>query len=345
MYDEVDLQLVNLLQIDPRISWAHAEQILGLSATTLARRWARLTEEGLAWISTHPTLGGDMIAALVDVDCHADRLPQVIEQLCAHRMVVSVDECTGGRDLLLTVVAPDLRTLTPIVVDWIGSLDGVVGSRSALLTHVYADGSSWRVNALDRRQTRDAAAGLVPPNPGRRIAPIDAPLAEALARDGRASVASLAQVLEAPASTVHRRLHRLLAGRLVAIRCDVAPELSGWLLEWSWRTNVAPNHKPRVVEFLLSRPDLRFCASTSGSTNLNFSIRSHALDGLAAFESEVAQALPGLAPAETVIHLRDRKRVGRILDDQGKATDRLVVPVFAASPSESTLGTTHAGSA
>ena len=63
MRDETDLQLVNLLQIDPRISWSKAGEILQLSPTTVSNRWTHLVEKGLAWISTHPNLEHRFTAA------------------------------------------------------------------------------------------------------------------------------------------------------------------------------------------------------------------------------------------------------------------------------------------
>lgn len=333
MYDEVDLQLVNLLQIDPRIPWVHAEQLLGISATTLARRWTRLSNDGLAWIAVYPSFATEFateFAAFVDVDCSADRLPAVIEQLCQNRMVVSVDETTGERDLLLTVIAPNLRMLTTLVLDEIGSTDGVRGSRSSLVTEIHVDGSTWRVNALDRSQTRGAAANLAPADPGRRVAAVDIDLVEALARDGRASVAFLAEFLNTPPSTVHRRLQRLLASHQVTMRCDVSPELSGWLVEWSWLVNIVLSDKLRLIEFLRSQPDLRLCASTAGANNFVFTFLSTAISGLADFEASVARTMPGFAPNETLIHLRARKRLGWILDAEGRATGRLVLPVFGS---------------
>ena len=48
--DETDLQLVNLLQIDPRISWSKAGEILQMSPTTVANRWNHLVEKWLDWI-------------------------------------------------------------------------------------------------------------------------------------------------------------------------------------------------------------------------------------------------------------------------------------------------------
>ncbi|EFS72776.1 transcriptional regulator, AsnC family [Cutibacterium modestum HL037PA2] len=91
-------------------------------------------------------------AAIVEVDCHTESLPQVIKTLCANPMIVSVDETTGDRDLLLTVVAPDLPTLSDMVIDWIGGLRGVHGSHSALVTSVVIDSDSWRIDALSKTE-------------------------------------------------------------------------------------------------------------------------------------------------------------------------------------------------
>jgi hypothetical protein len=52
--DELDLLLVTALQSTPRADWQRLGQLLGTSASTAARRWARLTQAGLAWQSCHP---------------------------------------------------------------------------------------------------------------------------------------------------------------------------------------------------------------------------------------------------------------------------------------------------
>ena len=135
MCAELDRRLVNVLQIDPRATWAKVGKGLGMSPTTVAHRWQRLVDDGIAWITACPNLDQQM-TAIVEVDCHTESLPQVIKTLCANPMIVSVYETTGDRDLLLTVVAPDLPTLSDMVIDWIGGLRGVHGSRSALVTSV-----------------------------------------------------------------------------------------------------------------------------------------------------------------------------------------------------------------
>ena len=151
MYEKLDRRLVNVLQIDPRASWAKVGKILGVSPTTVAHRWQRLVDDGIAWITACPNLNQQM-TAIVEVDCHTESLPQVIKTLCANPMIVSVDETTGDRDLLLTVVAPDLPTLSDMVIDWIGGLRGVHGSHSALVTSVVIDSDSWRIDALSKTE-------------------------------------------------------------------------------------------------------------------------------------------------------------------------------------------------
>ena len=151
MYEELDRRLVNVLQIDPRASWAKVGKVLGVSPTTVAHRWQRLVDDGIAWITACPNLNQQM-TAIVEVDCHTESLPQVIKTLCANPMIVSIDETTGDRDLLLTVVAPDLPTLSDMVIDWIGGLRGVHGSHSALVTSVVIDSDSWRIDALSKTE-------------------------------------------------------------------------------------------------------------------------------------------------------------------------------------------------
>ncbi|MBF6960604.1 Lrp/AsnC ligand binding domain-containing protein, partial [Acinetobacter baumannii] len=126
----------------------------------------------------------------------------------ANPMIVSIDETTGDRDLLLTVVAPDLPTLSDMVIDWIGGLRGVHGSRSALVTSVVIGSNSWRIDALSKtekilaRGPRPGELWMLPPDD------LDRELAQSLAVDGRTSATSLARTLDVAASTLHRRLQK-----------------------------------------------------------------------------------------------------------------------------------------
>ena len=266
------------------------------------------------------------MTAIVEVDCHTESLPQVIKTLCANLMIVSIDETTGDRDLLLTVVAPDLPTLSDMVIDWIGGLRGVHGSRSALVTSVVIGSNSWRIDALSKaekilaRGHRPGELWMLPPDD------LDRELAQELAVDGRTSATSLARTLDIPASTLHRRLQKLLTNRQIELRCDVAPELGGWSLECTWTATIPLNHKTRVLELLRQQSGLRSCMWITGSNNLRVNFRVERQSGIGMIESAVAEAIPGLAPAETIVYMRSHKSMGWVLDRGGRATGEFVCP-------------------
>ena len=49
-------------------------------------------------------------------------------------------------------------------------------------------------------------------------------------------------------------------------------------------------------------------------------------NGIGMIESAVAEAIPGLAPAETIVYMRSHKAMGWILDQKGRATGEFVCP-------------------
>ena len=69
MYEELDRRLVNVLQIDPRASWAKVGKVLGVSPTTVAHRWQRLVDDGIAWITACPNLNQQMTAIVEVAPC------------------------------------------------------------------------------------------------------------------------------------------------------------------------------------------------------------------------------------------------------------------------------------
>ena len=232
------------------------------------------------------------------------------------------------RDILLTIMAPDMVTLTTLIIDWIGGIEGVYGTRSSLVTNVIVGAESWRANILTQRQVNQAIPQRTPDRTQAGLDAADLALAQALARDGRASVASLSQELDMPTSTVHRRMRRLLANQNIIMRCDAAPELAGWQLECTWLTTVAFNYKNRVIELLKEQPSLRSCFWITGSNNLRVNFRVNHIGSMAALESSIASAIPGLAPDETVVHMRSHKSMGWLLKPDGSCTGQLVPPVF-----------------
>ena len=107
--DPIDRRLVHALQIEPRASWNELSPVIGVDASTLARRWARLREEGIAWVTGHPTLGQ---ISIMEIDCERAKMDAVIQELQRDPAVYVLDVTSGSRDLMAIVFARDIAGLS-----------------------------------------------------------------------------------------------------------------------------------------------------------------------------------------------------------------------------------------
>src|SRR4051812_21841296 len=107
---EADLALVHALQIAPRAPWALVGRALGVNPVTAARRWARLVDDGLAWVTAYPgpLWAGQRCVAFVEVDCEPSRRLEVVGALVRDPRVVSLEHVSAGCDLFLTAMVPSL---------------------------------------------------------------------------------------------------------------------------------------------------------------------------------------------------------------------------------------------
>ncbi|WP_030903584.1 Lrp/AsnC family transcriptional regulator [Streptomyces sp. NRRL F-5126] len=333
--DERDLQLLHGLQIAPRATWTDAARILGATRATLVARWERMRASGLAWVSAQPgNAYRDVTLALVEVDCLPGTRAGVVRALCEDARVVTVEESTRGRDLLLTVITRDMPALTEFLFDTLESLPGVARQRSHVATAVHRHGSHWRLGALGPAQEA-AFERLAPATSSAASAPpqFDAwPLIEALAHDGRASAADLARATGHNPATVRRRLGRLLGSGLVSFRCELAAEVSGWSVSSTWTARIDPAGHDRAVAALATLPELRMCVSTTGETNLAMTVWTRTVEEILHIERLFGARLPELRVRENAINLRTPKRMGWMLDSAGRATGTLVVPAALRPP-------------
>lgn len=327
--DERDLELLHALQISPRISWAGAARVLGTTATTLAARWHRLRSEGAAWVTVHPgrRLSGVPVA-FIEIDVAPAERDEAIRALCREPRAATVEETASGHDLLVTTFASRWDSLRRFALDDLARLPGVRRINTRTATQIHREGSQWRLDALDRDQRSMLAPGHESNGaPERTLPPKDWPLVEALTRDGRSSAADLARTTGRNPATVRRQLARLVSSGLVSFRCEVAQLRSRWPVMCTWFAQVPPRELQRTVQSLTTLPDLRLCASVTGTANVMFSVWAGSPTDVVSLEQRVHEKLPWVVLTESVLTLRTAKRMGWILDSSGHATGQVVVPL------------------
>ncbi|WP_241565986.1 Lrp/AsnC family transcriptional regulator [Prescottella agglutinans] len=326
--DEIDLRLVNVLQFEPRASWSKVGGALGIDPVTASRRWARLVTSGSAWVTAHPA--GPQTAALVEVECVAGEAEVTAEILSRRAHVLTVEHTSGARDLLLTVSVADLAALSRMVLH-IEKLSGIRSTRTHLVIRPYAMGGDWQLRALDADQRgqldahgRRGQSSLQP------LDTVDRRLITALFHDGRASLTDIAARLDCSVSTARRRLNALLGRSALLLRCDVAQPLSGWPVSvWMW-AHVPVDECDDVARRLVALPETRACLVLTGApANFFYSVWVRSLEDVHRVEQLLRRIAPSLEILDRTVTLRFFKRMGRILDENGRSVESVPMDIWS----------------
>jgi Lrp/AsnC family leucine-responsive transcriptional regulator len=145
--DRIDRRIVAALQRDGRRTLADLSAEVGLSATPLARRIARLEAEGVitgygARVDQE-TLGLPLNAfVFVELDQHnRDAIRAFEDRLRRFDEVMECYLMTGTRDVLIRVVAADLAALDRFLEDGLMQMPGIRAMRTsfALRTMIRRD--------------------------------------------------------------------------------------------------------------------------------------------------------------------------------------------------------------
>lgn len=335
--DDLDLALISCLQADPRASWRRVAAALELDPVTVARRWQRLSDAGIAWVTGRPAVEPtpESCWAVVEVDCATTHSLEIGQRLAEWPSVLNIEQITGDRSLTLLVMVPDLAALTRLLLESLAAVPGMRATRSHLVTQVYAQGDHWRLGALDAAQQSRLLKGVTAPprTPvgSRPLGPAERQLCLSLGTDGRMSIVDLAQAAGLNVSTARRRLRDLVARGQIQLRCDAALSLSGWpILMWVWGRIDADDHETLGI---LSRriPGVRACLRISGGEpNLLLSLAAHSLHEVPSVEARLARDAPRLRVLDQSVVLHSVKRMGRILDAAGRSTRAVPIDIWAS---------------
>ena len=316
--DETDRRLLHALQIEPRAAWADLAPVVGVDAATLARRWARLSDAGIAWVTGHSTRRQ---TALLEVECDLARLDDVAAQLQRDRHVAVLDHTSGSRDLLALVRASDLGALSTYAVRRLARLDGIRSVRTHLTNELLIDASSWLLRAL----TLDEAERVRPPRPPRPRAAQHVPddlrraLEHELWHDGRLPIGVLAERTGFAPQRVADAIATLRARGDLRFRVDLARGYTGWPV-YAWYFVEAPARVIEARRAAITRvPEVRLAMTAASRYNLILAVWLRNLTDVNRFEMALETALQGSRIADRAVVLRIAKQMGRAVGPDTRA--------------------------
>ncbi|MET9213030.1 MULTISPECIES: Lrp/AsnC family transcriptional regulator [unclassified Nocardia] len=321
---ETDLALIDAIQCAPRAPWSRIGPVVGLDPTTAARRWTALCDAGLVWVTAYES-GAAATVAFVELRCHPSAIERIGSAVSAEPWVFTVDETAGEYDLLISVASADLPALARWLRVLVAGLDGVHSTRIRVGTRCYRKGAGWRVGVLSAAQS----AALTPLQPAvsmtysthtaNRPSPQDQTLVDALGPDARMSYIALGTATGTSEYAARRRLQRLIRSGVVMLRGDFAYAPAGLSTLAIYRLVIPHAELDHASRRLAERADVCLCTSITGGANLMVKVVCAGLDGLHDFETALAAQSPAARIEDRTIVVRTRKRLGRLLDDTGRA--------------------------
>jgi DNA-binding Lrp family transcriptional regulator len=314
--DRVDRQIVHCLQRDGRASYHRIADVLGVSEQTVARRYRTLVQDGAVRVLVLPDARGSGGQSwFVRILCRPDAA-DALAQTIADREDVSWVSVTSGGSELVCVTANDASIgQDNVLLHRLPRTQQVLSFSASSVLHMHIGGEAeWLAfdDPLDDRQVAMLLDGAMLPHGDEppAVRTEDAPLLDALARDGRASIATLARATGWPASRVSSRLEELLTTGAGRIDVDLAPGLFGFhALAYLWLT-VAPGALHETGRKLSLQPETSFAAAITGSANLLAVVTCRDADSLYTYVTTKVGALEAVRQVEIVPVLRRVKQAG-----------------------------------
>ncbi|WP_158636001.1 Lrp/AsnC family transcriptional regulator [Tsukamurella sputi] len=315
-----DLRLVHALQVVPRAPWSRIGAVLGCDPVTAARRWARLREDGYAWVTAY-RFTRRTVVALVELSCAPGRTLEVARDLAGDVEAITIDVTAGGRDLVITVAVEGDDRLGEYLLDRLGAVQGVMSSRTHVVTSIASDARSWRLRMLGEPEL--AALEAIPRPSGRQRAALsgeefDGVLA-ALAADGRIRATDLAARAGIGVDRARASLNTVLAAEGIVVRTEVARRYSERPV-YAWFFLRSPARSTdRVLRRLATLRDVRLLATSIGTSNIVLAMWLAGLDDVARVEAVIEQSDADVAIVDRSLVLRTIKHLGRRLTPDGRS--------------------------
>ncbi|QRY48016.1 Lrp/AsnC family transcriptional regulator [Mycolicibacterium boenickei] len=296
--DQVDEAIVELLEVDGRLTHHEIARRVGLSRSAAAVRVQRLIASGQVVVRgvVHPAVIGRGTLAYVGLT--VDRPAACVAAEIAHREDVPFLSLTSGvHGLVAEVRAASTREIDRAICELRG-LEGVVGIDTLTYVEVVRD-----VVGPVGDVTNDVDG-------------IDLALLRALQEDGRVSYVDLATLVGLSAAAARRRVVRLVDAQLVRIGAVVRHSGQDRQSAMGLGIRLTGDHHD-VVAALTAMPSVIFVARTLGRFDLLVTVRAFSAAQLVE-QLDATRAMPGVSGIESWTHLEVVKEsYASVLDSVG----------------------------
>ena len=281
--DEIDEAIVELLEVDGRLTHREIARTVGLSRSAAAARVQRLITSGQVIVrgAVHPAVIGQGALAHVGLVVRGPAAPLAAE-IALRDDVPFLSLTTGPHGLVAEVRAGSARDIDRTIAE-LRALDGVVGVDTLTYVEVVRD----VIGPVGEVRTQ--------------VDEVDLALLRALQDDGRASYVDLAAVVGLSPAGARRRVVRLVESQVVRVGAVVRHSGRDRQSAMGFGVRLAGDHRD-VVEQLAAMPSVIFVARTLGRFDVLVTVRAFSAAQLVELLDQV-RSLAGVNAVESWAHL------------------------------------------
>ncbi|OZD59789.1 hypothetical protein CH263_22585 [Rhodococcus sp. 06-1059B-a] len=261
--DGADTMMVEMLNVDGRVSNRDIASAVALTEVTVAARIKSLIDKRILGIST--VFDWERAGFLVDLwvkvfvggrsvrDVAADiaKLPQT------HGVLVVF----GEPDIVVHVLLPDKESTSRFLAEDLRPIPGISGIEAMVTLHT----EKYNVNFA---RMPVSVTGFDFPAPVIDLDDTDYMVLEAIAADGRRSNRDIARELGVSDSTVRLRIKRMEAANLLRISGQTDPYLTGMVDSWALVSVEAAGNVKQLAKELASLQEVGIVAEVAGGHQL-----------------------------------------------------------------------------
>ncbi|WP_187978078.1 Lrp/AsnC family transcriptional regulator [Mycetocola sp. JXN-3] len=304
-----DRRIIAALQCDPRVSIEHLASVLGLGVRPAGRRLNMLLDSGdLRFIARTPP--PTRTALMLRIHILSGKLDQLGRALARREDIPYIDASIGGDELAAVLIA-ESDVAGQLIARQLPASGAITAVEAHPILHVFSEARDWRLDVLstEERRALTPPETLSHPPTAEPLSTRDAAIIAALGAQPRASAAQIAARIDAPESTVRRRLTALRASDQLLFETAVNPARVGLPIDVNFWMRVSPRHLDAVGQALARHPAVHGTLAIAGAFSLNVAAWFASLDELYRFTIEVLAELP-IESAEPVVVGSAIKRPG-----------------------------------
>lgn len=274
MIDPLDAQILHALQLSPRISFRGIAAVLEVSEQTVARRYHKLRRDGVVRVVglVNPGIYGDA-QWVARIHAKPERIPHLANALIRRPDVAHANISSGWTELVCTIRGPLGAEREDVLLQQLSRTASVLDITVDLVLHTFGQPATSQWTGYGQKLSAEAVQEVLAQRSssrGRFVPPTvdDGPMLNALAEDGRASHAELAQRARWSVAKVGRRIAILEESGALYYDVDLLPDRVGHHVSATLWLTVSPQHLNMVGEQVAAHDQIAFAAAVSGRHNL-----------------------------------------------------------------------------